>query len=144
MTKNGFSAVPFPPSNSNEVRLKIAGAPFHCSCSEVSIASVFAFSISFSCFMFLSATVTYKATGENYFTEQTKLSPANKTSTKIIKRDKKILVVKYTKMQTQKERIRGRKEEKVRREESRRRKEEKGSGRKAREAFRGQRGEKTP
>lgn len=52
---------------------------------------------------FFCATVTYKATGENYFTEQTKLSPANKTSTKIIKRDKKILVVKYTKMQTQKD-----------------------------------------
>ena len=52
---------------------------------------------------FFSATVTYKATGENYFTEQTKLSPANKTSTKIIKRDKKILVVKYIKMQSQKD-----------------------------------------
>ena len=45
---------------------------------------------------FFCATVTYKATGENYFTEQTKPSAANKTSTKIIKRDKKILVVKYT------------------------------------------------
>ena len=52
---------------------------------------------------FFCATVTYKATGENYFTEQTKPSPANKTSTKIIKRDKKILVVKYTKMQSQKD-----------------------------------------
>lgn len=45
---------------------------------------------------FFSATVTYKATGENYFTEQTKLSPANKTAAKIIKGSKKNLVVKYT------------------------------------------------
>ena len=29
---------------------------------------------------FFCATVTYKATGENYFTEQTKLSPANKSA----------------------------------------------------------------
>lgn len=52
---------------------------------------------------FFCATVTYKAAGENYFTEQTKLSAANKTSTKIIKRDKKILVVKDIKMQSQKD-----------------------------------------
>ena len=52
---------------------------------------------------FFCATVTYKATGENYFTEQTKLSPANKTAAKIIKGSKKNLVVKYTKMQTQKD-----------------------------------------
>lgn len=45
---------------------------------------------------FFCATVTYKATGENYFTEQTKLSPANKTAAKIIKGSKKNLVVKYT------------------------------------------------
>ena len=45
---------------------------------------------------FFSATVTYKATGENYFTEQTKLSAANKTAAKIIKGSKKNLVVKYT------------------------------------------------
>ena len=52
---------------------------------------------------FFCATVTYKAAGENYFTEQTKLSPANKTAAKIIKGSKKNLVVKYTKMQTQKD-----------------------------------------
>lgn len=52
---------------------------------------------------FFCATVTYKATGENYFTEQTKLSAANKTAAKIIKGSKKNLVVKYTKMQTQKD-----------------------------------------
>ena len=45
---------------------------------------------------FFSATVTYKATGENYFTEQTKPSAANKTAAKIIKGSKKNLVVKYT------------------------------------------------
>ena len=49
------------------------------------------------------ATVTYKATGKNYFTEQTKTSPANKTEAKIIKGDKKTLVVKYTKTQIQKD-----------------------------------------
>lgn len=38
---------------------------------------------------FFCATVTYKATGENYFTEQTKLSAANKTAAKIIKGSKK-------------------------------------------------------
>lgn len=52
---------------------------------------------------FFSATVTYKATGENYFTEQTKTSPANKTEAKIIKGGKKTLVVKYTKNQSQKD-----------------------------------------
>lgn len=45
---------------------------------------------------FFCATVTYKATGENYFTEQTKPSAANKTAAKIIKGSKKNLVVKYT------------------------------------------------
>ena len=49
------------------------------------------------------ATVTYKATGKNYFTEQTKTYPANKTEAKIIKGDKKTLVVKYTKTQIQKD-----------------------------------------
>lgn len=44
---------------------------------------------------FFCATVTYKATGENYFTEQTKPSAANKTAAKIIKGSKKNLVVKY-------------------------------------------------
>lgn len=39
---------------------------------------------------FFCATVTYKATGENYFTEQTKPSAANKTAAKIIKGSKKI------------------------------------------------------
>ncbi len=52
---------------------------------------------------FFCATVTYKATGKNYFTEQTKTSPANKTEAKIIKGDKKTLVVKYTKTQIQKD-----------------------------------------
>ena len=52
---------------------------------------------------FFSATVTYKATGENYFTEQTKPSAANKTAAKIIKGSKKNLVVKYIKMQSQKD-----------------------------------------
>ena len=50
-----------------------------------------------------SATVTYKATGENYFTEKTKTSPLNKAEAKIIKGSKKILVVKYTRTQTQKD-----------------------------------------
>ena len=45
---------------------------------------------------FFCATVTYKAAGENYFTEQTKPSAANKTAAKIIKGSKKNLVVKYT------------------------------------------------
>lgn len=49
------------------------------------------------------ATVTYKATGENYFTEKTKTSPLNKAEAKIIKGSKKILVVKYTRTQTQKD-----------------------------------------
>ena len=52
---------------------------------------------------FFSATVTYKATGENYFTEQTKPSPVNKTEAKIIKGGKKTLIVKYTKTQSQKD-----------------------------------------
>ena len=50
---------------------------------------------------FFSATVTYKATGENYFTEQTKPSPVNKTEAKIIKGGKKTLIVKYTKTHSQ-------------------------------------------
>ncbi|WP_308687161.1 hypothetical protein, partial [uncultured Treponema sp.] len=49
------------------------------------------------------ATVTYRAIGENYFTEQTKTSPLNKTEAKIIKGDKKTLVVKYTRTKTQKD-----------------------------------------
>ena len=52
---------------------------------------------------FFCATVTYKATGENYFTEKTKTSPLNKAEAKIIKGSKKILVVKYTRTQTQKD-----------------------------------------